>query len=357
MFRKKLYIHIGHAKTGTTALQKFLMDNSKELYQKYSILYTNYKPEWFNHTTLFIDVLYKALIDNGIESLGSCFGHREPPEKFFQEIERTSHMVDTIIISSEFFSATGLNGALNAYGVNESIDFNLDLQIKKDIIKTLYEITKKYDVRIVYYMRRQDVLLESIYNQRMKACNLDMNFEDFYNYIIKSGSLDIYAMLGNWSKHFGQDKIIIRCYDKIKESGIEHDFLENVLGQTCESLNIEKSNQNDRLARDIIEYRLRYLMDMDKYNPEIFETIQHLYEWDDDKTAYAFLSEEKRHELLEYYKESNWKVVEEYLNGDDCLSLNSDASNKLYPGLSNEKEKRITQEILSFWFEKYRSNQ
>ncbi len=126
---KKLYIHIGLHKTGTTLIQSILKDKSKELKEE-NIAYIDFDK--------YADVIRQGKIPE-------C-------KEFFQNLDKQMPENYKLLISNEFLCAMG-NRALEA---SLSVD---------SISRVLHESTQMFDVKIIVYLRRIDLWLESLYTQ------------------------------------------------------------------------------------------------------------------------------------------------------------------------------------------------
>lgn len=130
MEKKKIYLHIGHGKTGTSSLQKFLLKESLKkncnfLYPKNTLIGDGHH-ELFKADERVFKSLYKEIISSSKEN---------------------------VIISSE----CGLPNFRNfVRGEAYKIDF-------------FYDISKKFNVDVIYYVRNHFEILESSFLQYVKT--------------------------------------------------------------------------------------------------------------------------------------------------------------------------------------------
>ncbi len=130
-----MYIHIGHAKTGTSSIQKFLLEQSKK--KECHFLY----PE----TTRIADghhLLFKS--------------DEKTLDKLLEEI--TSTTKKNIIISSES-------------GLPNMRHFVAEANYKINFFK---EISNQFDTKIIYYVRNHFDVLESSFLQHTKTNNPEL---------------------------------------------------------------------------------------------------------------------------------------------------------------------------------------
>lgn len=179
---KTVYLHIGRGKTGTTALQKFLSENRG------------------------------ALLRSGVDYLlagdqGRGGGHQEFAKSFITQVpaymipakypdeirtqtaaEICASSAPTILMSSENFPLV-----------------NLDLL--RDWFANLQVQTR---IRVIFFVRSQDELAESEYNQMVKLKQETRSFSDYASEL-EGANYD--AECANWAAHFGAKSILCRVYD------------------------------------------------------------------------------------------------------------------------------------------------
>lgn len=188
--KKRLFLHIGLHKTGTSSIQSYLSDHRLDL-QRLGILYPETAIPPTNH---------------GHHLLPWSFMQREPvdPDAIFAQIndEIATSPSDTAIISSEGFERRS--------------------SLKK--IDFIAEQFAEFDTRILVYLRRQDELIESRYNQNLKMGKVFESIQSFTETMFKHGRCDFYELCEDWAAKFGRDKILVRIYTKT--SNVIADFLE-----------------------------------------------------------------------------------------------------------------------------------
>mgnify|MGYP001026528651 CR=1 FL=1 len=144
----KIILHIGQYKTGSTSIQKYLLNARSELL-KSKILY----PE-----SIIDRGAHFAFSDKIKASLAKKPQHRfnKQQGKFttlFDEIEE--HQPDILLISSEALCANKMNY------------FDEDLILK--VWEKIASIFKGHDIEVVYYYRRQDTAIDSRITQLVKS--------------------------------------------------------------------------------------------------------------------------------------------------------------------------------------------
>jgi len=208
---KKIYIHIGIEKTGSTAIQGFLHENSQLLADEYQILI----PTWENDTSINTHYrMSKAFVPNKNISPE----HKIISIEYFKDIlngYENSNYFKKLIISSELFS----------YSTAKEI---------KELKATL----QNFDVSIIVFLRRQDEYIESLYNQHVKRIWLmnrpPTNAITFH----KSKKLNFHKFLLQWYKN-GFENIDLKIYGLSKSKDfIFHQFFKNIDASVLENENV-----------------------------------------------------------------------------------------------------------------------
>jgi 2-polyprenyl-3-methyl-5-hydroxy-6-metoxy-1,4-benzoquinol methylase len=208
---KRIYLHIGTPKSGTSSLQKYLYDNREELYEQ-RILYPEYTSNYKHQS------LVSAMLNNDWMS----FMH------FFEKIQENLSNTDTIIISSEGF-------------YNYTSEFS---EVGKLFWMAIREIV---DLKVVVYLRKQAEFLESFYRQciinpktkdNLYGSELDINNFAKLDRVI--GNLDYESTLNTWCDIVGEHNLILRPY----QENISLDFLEVLKINNIGLKDIQRQNQS-----------------------------------------------------------------------------------------------------------------
>jgi hypothetical protein len=198
---KKLYLHIGLPKTGTSYLQFFLCNNDEFLNAEgkfYPNLETglNYSAlsgdDQFNGNAFPLAYTYLDL-----QSITNC------PVKgvgFRRLSELLSAENRDVVLSSEWCTL-----------------------IRPFIVRVLHNLALShgFKMEIICYIRRQDFLLESNYNQRIK---MDRSYISFENYFYVP---DFFKILNSFIDVLPDESIQIRCLEKnqLHNGDLIDDFL------------------------------------------------------------------------------------------------------------------------------------
>jgi len=199
---KRLFLHIGFNKTGSTSLQQDLATNTEALARQ-GILYPHkpqapYMQRW-QHVPLAAAVPGRHvpwLSQKKRKTLGRAY------KRLFANLRATPH--ETLVLSSESFGG-------------------VDLGPKQ--IRWIRNRFAKYDTTVVAYIRRQDAYFLSTYQQNIKAGDTKPFGFDTYASI---KGLHFAQRLAPWRRVFGADKIIVRPFDPHlwPEGELYYDFLQ-----------------------------------------------------------------------------------------------------------------------------------
>ncbi|MBD5476929.1 MAG: hypothetical protein HDR17_13285 [Lachnospiraceae bacterium] len=310
-----LMIHIGIPKTGTTALQNFLLQNDDKL-QKYG----------WSYPILSED---KTQDMSDIESSGNAFyiykdsismGNKQVWEEGMDVVLK--HLKNkNVIISAEGISVDGIEQFITG-------------------ARGKYE-----NVKVVVYLRRQDREIESLYNQHIKNgrehgtfdeyVKSDTNLKKWFNYLSKLDSV---------SRIIGRENFIVRVYEKQQLIGndIVTDFL-SVLGIPSDQDEWKRdAKMNPSIEGNYLEIKrlintvqgIEGLFDYREWEDiqtGIFDlciALSHSYK---DKREYGFFTIDQRKEFLEKFVVENEQIAREYLHrGDGILFYDDVADYPLY---------------------------
>jgi len=278
---KELYIHIGLHKTATSLIQ-YLLSTNRALFEKESIYYPDINGSHEHHSLLlkWFEV-HKAY----------CGSEIDPQHEWGKIINFCKEGEGKVIISSEEFSRKG-NHHVNIHELGESLS--------------------ELNVKIVFYIRRQDEFIESCYNQMAKTAHVG-SFNNFYaaghlSPILHHINLDYHSLYSSWAEVFGADNIICRTYDRERIKGdILKDFLNALELSLPSELDSKVLSANTSLdPRTVLTIQE---LELNKIQPnqralEIISNYWKQYPISDGRVL-SLMSYEDRHQLLLNYTESN----------------------------------------------------
>jgi hypothetical protein len=302
---KRLYVHMGRAKTGTTALQNFMAGNPDGLAQ-HRVKYAETGRYYNTHHPLAWS-LHREAADRGEgrywkRALRYACLDRQPQAYWTalkEEMETSAYK--TFVVSSEEFGVV------------------LDLHLTAPLLAEFLEGVK---VGIIVYFRRQDDFLQSLYNQAVKG-NEERFAREFWDYvgpILEVGGADCMKVLSPLSEAFGRENIEVRVYEKEQLRGdIFDDFLAVLRIQDASGFNKPHSAQNPRLRSrllPIIRNMNRIPMDTDMRS-HLLRFLNRRYATEEPFASHELLTPQERCALLKLFRESNQQAAREFLGRSD----------------------------------------
>ena len=209
---KTLYLHIGHYKTGTTALQSFLTINDKALLRQ-GLDYLSSGRHYDKHSTLAF-AIYRAA---GVTELMHGFAQPRKPIDVWNtmfDAVRASRSPNVMISSEEFIRLGAHPKAV---------------RILHDIIDT---VRAEFSFRVVVYLRAPQSHLRSWYNQLVKMNQMPVpDFNTAVCHTMEPVHYDYALALRPWVDIFGADAVVVRPYTEALRNGtaLFDDFL-SILG-------------------------------------------------------------------------------------------------------------------------------
>jgi len=299
---KKIYLHIGLEKTGTTAIQHALKANKKLLLSKYKL----YCPELIGFNSIqthhkFAKFFIKKniakhhikLIDSEVKQILDNFQNHK--------------IADSLIISSELFS-----------------------YLQKDEIRFLYNYLKgnKFEVKIILFLRRQDDYLEAQYGQHLKNV-WAMGRSAKSKAKFTTQNLNFYEFILKWQTS-GFNDIKLKLYDKTNTYNIYKEFF-NIFNYDIffnEEIHIPKKIINPSLTPLHMELMINYvgkIKDLE-IRAKVSKVIFH------HNNSYSALhvqnfikknlyTEKEKGLILSKYKESNQKILAQFFSNSSKSKL------------------------------------
>lgn len=286
---KRLILHVGPGKTGTTALQRSLAKHADFLNQRdYAAITLQYDfKEMMAYFTPRKSGLKPADID---------------PAGMRQLFEQTINAVPqkNVIVSSEYMAGPMTNSQTQA------------------IDKTRY-LTEAYDnIVIVFYIRRQDNMYESIFQQQYKKGQVE-NFAAFCEKYDVAG-LDFSKRLMMFEQAFPKAQIIVRPYEfTVSEVDILRDFL-NSLGVSDLPENVA-SNRSNLSFTEVGMHLLNFCHEhMDEQTSDSLRSLMISRYRQTNKVSdkgYGYFDPERRVEVVNAHCGSNRLIFQRYKVGDE----------------------------------------
>lgn len=322
------YLHIGSPKTGSTALQEFLETNRDAL-DRQGVVYPRSTLRGHGHHDLAFHI------------------HGAYPEW------ATPRDTPLDTIAQELRNELGQTSSRpNCKVVLSSENFYLLCDAKKTS-SFLRELGIPYEsLTVICYVRRQDDMHASWYNQRVKAQGYSGSLEDSV-----ADTMDLWdytTRLDRWAAEFGGTRLVVRPYQErdIPSLDIRRDFL-HIIGVEENGLTFAQEDSNSGLNQDILEFQRRInelplnVSEKRRYHKALIALSaatksRGIFCTDD------LLSRNRREEILSTYAASNRRLAERFL-GRECLfddGLSPAMKNAHPPGLDVDKLMAIIEFLL-----------
>lgn len=292
MVGKQLYIHIGTHKTGTTTLQKMLLTNKRYL-SNCGLYYPTSCMHRAHH-----NVPWEIANDPRWEKERGTLADLE------KEIIINTYKI--YLISSEDISRFSLKQT-----------------------KILYENFKKYNPKIIVYIRNQFNYIVSSWSELIKNCKINISFDEYYEICLKEtpNILNYNFFLERWATIFGKENLIVKIFSKgtkhLEESfldifNIDFDMQKIEIG---DRLNISLSFQTLNVIRTLNKYTQNFgFSTRNNLRKEVIDMISHNYY----KNKNLVLPKDRielKVRASNFFEESNKQVAKDYF-GRDQLFLN-----------------------------------
>ena len=231
-----LIVHIGHYKTGTTALQVFCAAN-RDLLARQGLLYAERPLKHAKHSALALSLLHQA----GVTTLMHGYQANRPAAELWADVfaQARAQAGGTLLISSEEFIRLGAHPAA-VEGLRAAFATAPDLR-----------------VRVIAYLRPPQAHLTSWFNQLVKMGVRVDAFEAAIPDQIEAVHWDYARALRPWVDLVGANNVILRPFDDALRQGdaLFEDFLE-ALGFSLPILaQAPQGDPNPRLDDRLVEIR------------------------------------------------------------------------------------------------------
>ena len=328
---QNLYLHIGTAKTGTTSIQQFLLQNRKPLLERFNLLTpkTGRDSREGSHHPLAFSFVEKQQ--------RNAFHNTNSPQQYAKSMQRElkGNHADVLLTSECFW--------LSRLGLPQFIK----------------EVFPDYHVKVVMYARQIDQYVEAAWSQHVKG----RIFTDSFDTFVQGFRYFNYNWPKYWQTELGLDNssVIIAPYESCQffENTLLDDFVYRLVGERIpKDFQLPEKFANPRLLRDALEYML--LVNQSAKACKKKDTFRRkLVAFSQAKSAsentafrsHGLLSQPQRLELLESAKPDDTKIAREYLGREDgklfYQALTKTVEDQLpYPGLSADTAVEISEYII-----------
>ncbi len=291
LLMKKVILHVGQYKTGTTSIQKMMWASRCQLLES-GVLYP------------------RAFIRDGAhflitDSLRKSF--REPSlqvalDPLREEIE--SSRAGTAVISCET-----LSGATVRRFAPEMMLY---------MWQRLLELFDGCDVRVLFYVRRQDESIDSRIIQEIKGQS-KKSFIDYEGFLYPTSSLNYRFFYEQLEQVFGKGMVDVRLYDRkyLIQSDVRYDFI-NYLGLPEECVSVPDYEDNVSPSSKLIAlYRVINSMSLDdNAYSSICQGLWKEFGITGRGGKAVALCRHDRERIMAFYRDSNSRFVEDCVQED-----------------------------------------
>jgi hypothetical protein len=323
--KKKLILHIGMGKTGTSALQDFFWAN-RALLEKNGLDYPKYGAVSYAHHLLSPHVP-KHMAENWRF------------KSFSEWAEKLKHTpLDTILLSSELIAWAS----------------------RDQVIEYCQCLKEHFHLTVVIYVRRQDNIIMANYNQLVKVGWQKSEIENVWQHNLLK--FNYRKIIEPWATCLGNLNIVVRPYEKqqFHRGDIRYDFLFHVFGiEEYEEFAMPRGNPNPRLNASAVSYKLqRYRAISDPAKVALFNDALLSYSAASDSadnsifSSQPLLSEDSRNQIIRRFSAINDYIAREYLAREDGVlfldPLPSPRGQGTSQSLTADESKQITQYVVGF---------
>lgn len=301
-----LYLHIGIPKTGTTALQNFMAQNQEAL-QQHGICFPDFGYRYPNigiyRNGYFLVAPY---ITQDKQKYTDRPGNEY--EEGLNKVAELAQKYDKIILTDEAIWKRSKNRP----------DFWP--RLKEDLSK------REISLRIIVYLRRQDLWVQSFWSQKVKTGS-GLSFHEYIASLKEIGyPMDFYAYMNMLSGIWGKDALIIRVYEKGQYHGKEKTLLSDFMDIFGLALDdgfvAEKKIYNTSLAGNTLEMRrLINTLPGSREEKKILTRSIPKYQLSaaNSTDSFSWFEIQEQRAYLEQFARSNSLVAKEYLGREDGI--------------------------------------
>jgi hypothetical protein len=299
---KKIYLHIGMPKTGTTAIQLFLKDNERAL-KKHNIVFPQ------DYMNLNVKEEFELSCGNlanffmGFSNDNRALKIKELHDKYEQDI---------IISSERIWSNFATQG--------------------DDFLKTLKSICSDAEIIIIVYLRKQVDFFESMYLEEIKCWKEIRSIYEIERNSNYSLQLEYVKLLAQLVELFGREQCNIRLYEKKewKNQNLIEDFLDAI---GIEDVNeFVFSSEKINFSLDKLASSLKRQINQTSYGPReisktflvpLLKSTQLHAENGRTELTYSYFSPDEKDEFMKQYGEENHFIAREFFGRESIFEGNS----------------------------------
>lgn len=294
----QLYLHIGMPKTGTSTIQGLLFDNRKTL-ERHGYFYPDATLGGSSDYAYAHHNLAHAILENN-----------NTPWQTLQA-ELAGNKRKRIILSSEVFSNCR----------------------HPHFLQYIHEHLKHFSIKIVVYIRRQDELMQGLYQTLVTYGDLTTPFADYLEMILNEHphTLDYYSLINDlFANEFGKENILLRVYEKssLFEGDLLKDFLKTTGFPASKYLQLDVPNNNLSFDAYTLEIFRQLKIRLKGKDEEALEHIRRIMRKQNIRNAFQgnnIITQEQSSRIMACVSQSNEKLAREYLLKEDGILFNEES--------------------------------
>lgn len=309
---KTLYIHVGTPKTGTSAIQSFLLDNQEVLEQKgycYRLMPFAYQGKASRRRNAHF-ALEKVTNEVGEVDRDATL---KMVENGYQAVAQWLAENENVVLTDESYWRY-LRGE------------------NWKILERLIEIAKKNQaqVKIIVYLRRQDEFVVSLWKQNVREGRVMESCSSYLDNKSNRKVLNYAKRLQEFESYVGKENLIVRKYERGsflgKTGTIFSDFLDALGLEWTDEFVIQKEVVNESIGDNYVEI-LRVLNQLvtegggfDRYASDFFgQNAVMCSRTGQQENRYSMFSQEEQKAVWKKYEKSNESVKKAYFPKDQEL--------------------------------------
>ena len=331
MSKKRLFLHIGTEKTGTTSIQAALRQNDHKL-KEYDIFYPHMPLLGPNHTGFTFSFLKPQMMSLLLRRIG--FDHmqeqaKKNPHFMLDILDKRIHEsgCNTVIISSELLHSR----------ITKEEEIS---EIKKWADERFDEVT------IICYLRKQTDLMVSSFSTMVKTGSnwygtLSEQFSQFIEARHKTPHFyDYKGILDMWSNAFPH----LICREFSRDKLLDGDVVKDFLSLVDPSINIQDLDKIEEQNTSLDGKSMEFLSLLNIHLPSVIDgrvnplrkNLVTYFNAIPTTTKMQF-REDEIIKIEEYFKEDNAYIQEKYFNGEPLFETRNKSNQNYHSGLNAEE--------------------